>query len=225
MSYFHIIYTIYISFLVLTCIVVTSQLRKYKHTPLILAPVILWLSCISELVGFLYGTYVTYDNGWIYNITDILFFSAFYLMMYRYLRKASTKKVTLVLSVGAIAFYLIRLFTVSSMNVRLSTAHCIAVFVLMIVCALYLTQLIRSNLSIHIRNHPEFFFIGGFLIINLVYAPIYVASDLNLRIFSESFYTYVSSIHSYVYIAVNLLFIFGFVWTKKSAPILDTKRE
>lgn len=216
MSYYHIIYTIYISFLVLTCIVVTSQLRKYKHTPLILAPVILWLSCLSELVGFLYGTYITYDNGWIYNTTDILFYGLFYLMMYRYLANSGLKKMAILLALGALAFYLIRFFTVPSMNVRLSTAHCIAVFVLIIFCALYLAQLIRSDRSIHIRQHPEFFFIGGFLIINLVYAPIYVASDLNLRIFSESFYTYVSSIHSYVYMAVNLLFIFGFIWTKKA---------
>lgn len=225
MSYYHIIYTIYISFLVLTCIVVTSQLRKYKHTPLILAPVILWLSCLSELVGFLYGTYVTYDNGWIYNATDILFYGLFYLMMYRYLAKTVLKKVSLILSLGALAFYLTSLFSSSSINMRLSLAHCIAVFALIIICGLYLSQLIRSDRPIHIRKHPEFFFIGGFLIINLVYAPIYVASDLNLRIFSESFYTYVSSIHSYVYMAVNLLFIFGFVWTKKSAPALDRKRE
>lgn len=216
MSYYHIVYAVYILFLIIACVVITSQLRKYRHTPLILAPVILWLTCISELVGFLYGTYVTYDNGWIYNTTDIIFFALFYIMMYRYLSRPSFKKIALVLSIGAIGVYLFRFFTVSSMNIRLSAAHCIAVFALIIICALYLTQLLRSDLSIRMRKHPEFFFIGGFLIMNLVYAPIYVASDLNLRIFSERFYTYVSSIHSYVYMAVNLLFIFGFLWTKKA---------
>jgi len=216
MSYYHIVYTVYLSFLILTCIVVTTQLPKYRHTPLVLAPTLLWLVCISEGIGFLYGTYVSFDNGWIYNTTDILFFSIFYLMMYRYITKARTKKIALALAIIAIGFYLFRLFTVSSMNIRLSIAHCIAVFVLIIVSALYLAQLLRSQMNFQFRHHPEFIFIGGFLIINLVYAPIYVASDLNLRIFSEAFYTYVSSIHSYVYMAANLLFILGFLWTKKA---------
>lgn len=216
MSYFHIVYTVYLSFLVLTCIIVTTQLPKYKHTPLVLAPVLLWLECISELLGFLYGTYVSFDNGWIYNTSDILFFGLFYLMMYRYITKPGAKKIALALAVIAIGFYLFRFFTVSSMNIRLSIAHCLAVFAIIIICGIYLAQLLRGENNFQFRHHPEFVFVGGFLIINLVYAPIYVASDLNLRIFSETFYTYVSSIHSYVYMAVNLLFILGFLWTKKA---------
>ena len=216
MSYFHIVYTVYLSFLVLTCIVVTLQLPKYKHTPLVLAPVLLWLVCISEGIGFLYGVYVSFDNGWIYNTTDILFFSIFYLMMYQYIKKPGLKKLVLGLSIMAIGFYLFRFFTVSSMNIRLSIAHCIAVFTLIIICGLYLAQLVKSQKSFIFRQHPEFIFIGGFLMIHLVYAPIYVASDLNLRIFSKSFYALVTSIHSYVYMTVNLLFIIGFLWTKKA---------
>ncbi len=216
MSYYHIVYSIFLSFLALTCIIVSSQRHKYKHTPLILAPVLLWLGLISEGIGFLYGTYVSFDNGWIYNTTNILFFALFYLMMDRYITKSNLKKVTRILSIAAIVFYCFRFFTAETFNVRLSLAHCVAVLVFLVTCIVYIIQLLRSNQSFYFREHPEFIFIGGYLILNLVYAPIYVSSDWNLHIFSEAFYTYVSSIHSYVYMAINLLFIFGFLWTKKA---------
>lgn len=216
MSYYHIMYAIFLSFLVLTCIIVTSQRSKYKHTPLILAPVILWLGLLAEGIGFLYGTYVSFDNGWIYNSANILFFALFYFMMYRYMQKPSLKKTTGILAIIGITFYCLRFFTAQTFNVRLSLAHCVAVLILLVLTVIYIIQLLRSNESIHLRHHPEFLFIGGHLILNLVYAPIYVSSDLNLHIFSETFYTYVSSIHSYVYMAVNLLFIFSFLWTKKA---------
>lgn len=216
MSYYHIIYAVFLSFLALTCIVVTSQLAKYRHTPLILAPLLLWLGLVSEGIGFLYGTYVSYDNGWIYNTTNIMFFALIYYMMYRYLNITSLKKLTGILAIIGVLFYCFRFFTAASFNTRLSVAHCIAVLILLIMCVLYISQLLRSNQSFYFREHPEFIFIGGNLVLNVVYAPIYVSSDLNLHIFSESFYTYVSSIHSYVYMAINMLFIFGFLWTKKA---------
>lgn len=216
MSYYHIIYAIFLSFLTITCIVVTSQRSKYKHTPLIIAPVILWLGLLSEGVGFLYGTYVTFDNGWIYNTANILFFALFYLMMYRYIQKKTLKKLVGILSVLGIGCYIFQFFTAESFNVRLSVAHCVAVLIFLMMCVMYISQVLRSNDSFYFREHPEFIFIGGNLIINLVYAPIYVSSDLNLHIFSESFYTYVSSIHGYVCMAISLLFIIGFLWTKRA---------
>lgn len=216
MSYYHIIYAIFLSFLGLTCIVVTSQLSKYKHTPLILAPVILWLGLLAEGVGFLYGTYVTFDNGWIYNSATILFFTLFYIMMYRYIQKNKLKKLVGILSFIGVGCYIFQFFTAESVNVRLSIAHCVAVLILLIMSVIYISQVLRSNDSFYFREHPEFIFIGGNLILNLVYAPIYVSSDLNLHIFSETFYTYVSSIHGYMCMAINLLFIIGFLWSKKA---------
>lgn len=216
MSYYHIVYAIFLSILALTCIVVTSQRSKYKHTPLILAPVILWLGLLAEGAGFLYGTYVTFDNGWIYNTANIIFFALFYFMMYRYIQKPALKRAASILSTIGILFYCFRFFIAETINVRLSTAHCIAVLILLVLSVIYIVQLLRSNESIHLRQHPEFLFIGGNLVLNLVYAPIYVSSDLNLHIFSESFYTYVSSIHGYVCMAMSLLFIFSFLWTKKA---------
>ncbi len=216
MSYYHIVYAIFLSFMALTCIVVTSQRAKYKHTPLVMAPAILWLGLISEGGGFLYGTYVTYDNGWIYNTTNIIFFALLYWMMYRYITKAGLRKIARILAILGIAFYVFRFFTADSFNVRLSIAHCVAVAIFLVLSIMYIIQLLRSNMSFYFREHPEFIFIGGFLILNLVYAPIYVSSDLDLHIFSESFYTFLSSIHSYVYMAINLLFMIGFLWSKKA---------
>ena len=171
---------------------------------------------MSEGAGFLYGTYVTYDNGWIYNCGDILLYALFHIMIHRYIQKPSLKKTTGILAIIGIAFYCLRFFTADTFNVRLSVAHCVAVLILLIMCVIYISQLLRSNDSFYFREHPEFIFIGGNLILNLVYAPIYVSSDLNLHIFSEAFYTYVSSIHGYVCMAINLFFIIGFLWSKKA---------
>lgn len=216
MAYYETLLAVYLCISGLCCIIVTWHLPKYKHTPLILAPVILWLGFVAEISGTIHNAYISYESGWIFNIYNFLYFVLFYILIYRYLTKALYKKTLVILGIAALLFFAYRLVSSDSFNDRRIYAKALLVLVLLTGNALYLTELLQQKIALKFKNHPEFFFLGGYLIFQLIYAPLNVAYDLNLRVFSLDFYIVLKSIHGYILIAMNLLFIYIFTWTKKA---------
>ena len=109
-----------------------------------------------------------------------------------------------------------RLFIGESFNDRRVYADTVLVIVLLTGCVFYLTELLQRASTLEFKKHPEFFFLGGYLIFNLVYTPLNAAYDMKLRLFSIEFYTFLKSIQVFVLISMNLLFIYIFTWTKKA---------
>lgn len=200
----------------ITCIVVTSKQYEYKHTPLIIAPVILWIGFIAETLGWLHNIFINLNSGWIFNSYGFFFFLLFYLMLYRYLKREKHKLVAIIVSAISLAFYIVRFFQMENFFDRMIYADSICVFTMVIITSLYSIEILKSHNVIILKNHPEFFFIGGYLIFHLVYTPLNVAFDMKLRLFTDEFYILLKSIQIYVLIGMNILFIFGFTWTTKA---------
>lgn len=216
MHYYETLLTVYLCISGLCCIIATRQAPKFEHTPLILAPVILWLGFVTEVTGTILNFYISSHNGWIFNVYTFIYFALLYLLIYRYLDKSYFKKMVTLLGGAALLFHGYRLLTADSFNDNRIYSMAFLVFVFLLSSAFYMMELLQRETVFTFKKHPEVFFIGGYLIFYLVYAPLNVAYDLNLRIFSLDFYIILKSIQGYVLIAVNLLFIYVFLWMKKA---------
>lgn len=215
MDYYYTLLTIYMVFSFATCVVATYCLPKYKHTPLILAPVILWLSFVTESSGILYSEYIRIANGWIFNIYGFLFFLLFFIMLHNFIKAKRSQTITKAIIISVLTARSIRFFMLDSFNDRMIFIDALELVALIIIIAIFLREFLKSNESFNFKHHPEFFFIGGYLIFHLVYTPLNVAYDMKLRLFSGTFYVFLKSIQFYVLLAMNGFFIFGFLWTKK----------
>jgi len=215
MDYYYTLLTVYMVFSFAACVVVTYCLPKYKHTPLILAPIILWLGFITESSGFLYSEYIRIANGWIFNIYGFLFFLLFFIMLHNFIKAKRSKTIAKAIIISVLTARSIRFFMLDSFNDRMIYIKAIELIALIILIAILLREFLKSNESFSFKHHPEFFFIGGYLIFHLVYIPLNVAFDMNLQVFSGEFYFFLLSIQSYVLIAMNGLFIFGLLWTRR----------
>jgi multisubunit Na+/H+ antiporter MnhF subunit len=216
MAYYETLLAVYLCISGLCCIIVTWHLPKYKHTPLILAPIVLWLGFVTETSAVIHHHFISYYSGWIFNIYNFFYFILLYSLVYRYLKNARFKITIIILGTGALSFFVYRLTTGESFNDRCIYSNTVLVIVLLISCIFYLIELLKSKTMLVFRKHPEFFFLGGYLIFNLVYTPLNVAYDMKLRLFSNEFYIFLKSIQGFVLIAMNFLFIYIFTWTKKA---------
>lgn len=215
MEYYQVLLTVYMCISLITCIIVSRKSVKYKNSTLILAPIILWLGLITETAGWLHNEFINYYSGWIFNIYGFFFFMLFYIMIFKYLKSERNKMIVTVVSIISLLFYIVRFFLMDNFYDRMIYADSLCVFTLIILTSLYAVEILKSNEVITLKNHPEFFFIGGYLIFHLVYTPLNVAYDMKLRLFTDEFYILLKSIQGYVLIAMNFLFIFGFTWTTK----------
>ncbi len=216
MSYYETLLLVYLSISAICCTVVSWCLPKYKNTPLVLAPVILWLGLLAEISGTLYSHFIEISNGWIFNSYHILYFILLYTLVYKYLKKANFKKWLFILGSLALLVHIYCFFSASSFNDRLIYANAFLVFVLLIACTFYMVELMQRKTSFDSKNHPELNLLGGYLIFQLIYTPLFVAFDMNLHIFSGEFYTFLFSMQAYVLIAMNLYFMYTFIWMKKA---------
>ncbi len=216
MSYYETLLTIYLSISFICCSIVSSQYHKYKHTPLKLAPAILWLGFVTEFSATLYSNYIEVYNGWIFNGYTFFFYLLLYILVLRYLKNIRFKITTVLLGSAALLFFVYRFFSTGLYNDRFIYANAVLILVFLISCAMYLAELLQRPTQLEFRKHPEFFLLGGYLIFHLIYTPLSVAYDQELRIFSSEFYITLISIQSYILIAMNLLFIYIFIWTRKA---------
>lgn len=201
--------------LCLTCIVVQFNYKKYKHTPLVLAPAILWLGLLTEVLVRLHHKYVGYQSLWMIHIYDLLFYGLFFRMLYLYLKDKRLKRAHVIISITLLVAYVIRLFTLDSLNDRTIYTDTLAVLIFVVFTAMYLVETLKSRTHLQLKKHPEYIFIGGYLIFSLIYAPLNIAYDTKFRIFSDGFYINLKSIQIFWLLFMYVTYIVLFTRMKK----------
>lgn len=205
------IYDIAISVQLLTFLVSLLVLYKYKHTPLKILPVFLGIVAILE---FYCRFYYPKNNVWLYNLLILVEFNFYSYLFYQYLKEVARRLVVGQVILFNLFFVIVYIFDIQDIKGE-NYSYCNAISYLLLIIQLVMT----FNQMLHINNIKEstrnlLFWVGiGLLFFWATSLPIFSISNWN-EILGEFK-------HNIIYIlfvatvVMNLLFIFGFIWSKK----------
>ena len=200
----------------LAAIVASVCYPKYKHKPVRMVLLLLWIAVVAEIAGRVY-TAVGFDNNhWIYNVYSLLFYGLFYKMVYDHIQNLTRKKI--VATTAIIMFLVIgyRAFTTPFLTRYMVHVFNIATFVMVLHLMYYAIDLLKSNANFKLKHNLEVFIFGGYLLFSVSFIPLApFIFGIWLPDMSRSIYTLFSDIQGVIIIIMNLIFIYGFLWTKE----------
>jgi len=220
MKTYYIYMAVYMVFSLTACITASITRKKFKNTPLILAPAILWMGFTAESTGILHNQLISYHSGWIFNIYGFFFTLLFCWLIYKYLKSERRKRTARFIIAITLTVYAIRFFTLESFSDRMIYIQMLELIAYVSLSLLYMIELFKSDQPLVFKDSPHFFFILGYLFFYIVYTPLNVVFDLKLHVFSGEFYITLKGFQAYALMLMNAFFIFGFIWTR---PVTQTR--
>ncbi|RMB56547.1 hypothetical protein EAX61_14150 [Dokdonia sinensis] len=188
---------------------------KYRMQPIRLVLLILWIAIIAETAARLWIDAGYTNNHWIYNCYAILFYGLFYKMTYDHIKNSKRKKIVALLSILMLAVIIFRSFTSPFATRFMTHTFNVATAVMVINLMYYAIDLLKSDINFILRERLEAFVFVAYAIFAVSFIPL---SPLVFAIwgdFSSSAAQTLSDIQGAILIVMNLILIFGFVWTRK----------
>lgn len=201
----------------LTAIIGTLMLYKYKHTYLKYLLILLWYAVLNQFIGRCLVAYqiendLTKNNLILYNIYYTINFVILLLIYKHYIQSKIFKKWIL----GFIATYLIALiifgFYENYLTVGQTTAYIIGASFLVITIAYYFIEILNSDKVLNIQKSILFWISVGLLLFHIGSIPFAIVSNYYAFIDDLKYMFYAK----FVLIAILYsLYIVGFIWGKK----------
>lgn len=195
----------------LSAIIGTLMLYKYKHTFLKYFLILLWYTALNEFLGA-YITDLDINNLIIYNIYNTINFVVLLLIYKHYIQSKIFKKWI----VGFIVTYLITLiisgFYENYLVVGQSIAYIVGASFLVITISYYFIEILNSDKVLNIQKSLLFWISVGLLLFHIGSIPFAVVSNYYAYIDDLKYMFYVK----FVLIAILYsLYIIGFLWSNK----------
>lgn len=201
----------------LSAIVGTLMLYKYKHTFLKYFLILLWYTALNEFLGEYISNYqemndLTRNNRIIYNIYNTINFVVLLIIYRHYIQSNTFKKCIL----GFIATYLITLiisgFYENYLIVSQSAAYIVGSSFLVITIVYYFIEILNSDKVLNIQKSLLFWISVGLLLFHIGNIPFAIVSNYYADL-PDLIYMFYAK---FVLIAVLYsLYILGFVWSDK----------
>lgn len=199
-------------FEILSAIIGTIFLYKYKDTLLKYFLVLLWYTAINDVLGMYLREYITNYNGFIYNIYYVVNFSYLFVLYKNHVSKTTYKKSILVFLILYILSTIIYGFFENYKVHFQSVPYIIASFLLIISIIFYFIEILNSE-KVLVTNKNLLFWISiGFLI--------YYVGNIPFRIL-RNYYEYLTDavvlflVNFTLTVIKNICFIIGFICSDK----------
>lgn len=199
----------------LAAITATIFFYKYKYLPVRLILVILWAALLTETGAHLYSTYVYPNNHWVYNLYSYIFYILIFKMVYDYIENATRKKIVATLAILTILAITARALTTPVLTRYMTGTYNIALGIVIIALLYYAIDRLKSNAPLRPKQELELYIFSGYLLFGISFVPIswFRMGQLGFD-YSESFDATLRLIQMITLVAMNALFIFGFIWTQ-----------
>lgn len=203
--------TLYASVFVISLI----KFPLYRHTTLKLLPIILFLTMITEYLGY-YLKDVVYDiplNKFIYNLYYLIHFSFFFYIFMRMIENDRFKKN---IKIGLVIFWLFFLSDLVFAGIFQSSfarTYIAGAAILIFCIILYYISILQSSLVLVIKNDLLFWVSVGLFLFYIGYIPIKIIKTWFYK--PDSFFEFLLVIQFSLIIVMYLFFLTGFLWMKK----------
>lgn len=200
---------------ILAAIFGTVYFYKYRNTPLKFWITLLFLAPFAEIIGAWYSTNITYNNHIIFNSYDILTDLILFKLIYDLTRHSGRKKAILWIAGLTLVLFGINCTYESVLTEFLTLYKSGQTGLVIIALALYLIDALKSNEVLTFRKNLPFIVFSGYIIFSIVYLPIYFTFQYIVRTQTggETIYPVLHSVQGGTVILMNVLFIFGLIWT------------
>lgn len=187
---------------------------KYKHRPIQLIIVLLWLTVLAETAARIPSLFIDGTNHLIYNCYLITSYPLLYYIIYRHIQHPLRKNIVMIIAFLVTSIVLLRAFTTPFMTQFMVYMFSVCTIALVIILLLYAVDVLKSNRRIVLKNSLELFVFVGYLFFGIAYIPLsfVLTSDDFIRL-SRGAISIFSAIQNATAILMYALFIFGFIWT------------
>ena len=197
---------------------------KFKHTPLKYFLYILWYITISEFfAGFIWSHKIDFFlyndnkglayNFWIYNLLYFVFFNVVFYIYYNYIKTAKYRLLILTFIIGYIIISIINWSFLQNFGSETSVLPYILGSFFLIICVIfYFIELLKSDKIVQFHKLLLFWISVGLLLYHAGTIPFTIKSNSYIHMPNIDNLYYINHILA---IVMYLIFIFGFVWSKK----------
>lgn len=189
---------------------------KYRYTPIKTVLWILWITVAIEFCARITEWRIEGTNHFFYNCYILTVFPLLYYTIYRHIKQASRKKAIRIISLLTLVILIIRAFTTPFLTQFMVYMYCLGMLALIINLLFYAIDLLKNNAQIVLKNKLELFIFTGFTLFGISYMPLsFFMTGADLFDLSLKGYTILQNLQLSIVIVMNMLFIFGFIWTLK----------
>lgn len=200
----------------LSAIIGTLMLYKYKHTFLKYFLILLWYTALNEFLGAYIVNYqktnnLEVNNQIIYNIYNTINFVVLLLIYKHYIQSKTFKKWIVGFIITYLIIFVIYGFYENYLVVGQSIAYIVGASFLIITIAYYFIEILNSDKVLNIQKSLLFWISVGLLLFHIGSIPFRIVSNYYATPdLKYMFYT------KFVLIAILYsLYIIGFIWSDK----------
>ncbi|SMC60554.1 hypothetical protein [Moheibacter sediminis] len=202
-----------VSLEVLTFLISLITLTKYRHSNLRYLPIYFGvITCLELYCGFFYRV----NNVWLFNILSVFEFNFLAYIFWKYFNRFNRRLLLVFLVVFNSVTIGNYIFKVQDFLVEpISQTYVMSSFMLIIMIILLFNQILRSNVRFEeIHRNILFWICMGFLIYLGIALPMQAITNWDQSI--GEFRINLIYFHASAVYLKNILFIFGFIWGKKT---------
>jgi hypothetical protein len=199
----------------LAAIIATVFFHKYKHLPIKLIALILWGTVIAETCARFPSLRIGGTNHFIYNCYLVTAYPLLYLIIYRHIKNPIRKKYVGAISILVVSIMLFRAFTTPFLTEFMVFMFSLSIVGLVIILLYYAVDLLKNNTRIILKHKLELFIFSGFMLFGISYIPLsFILTSEDFLQLSREAINVLSNLQNSTVILMNVIFIFGFIWTK-----------
>jgi hypothetical protein len=191
----------------------------YKNTPLRFLPIILFLTAITEFMGYFInegyfiGMKYPETNYVIYNLYYLIHFSFFY---YVFMKMINNRRFKTYIKIGVGIFWLFFLEEVVFTGISIDSfakAYIAGAGILVLCIILYFISILQSSLVLVVKTDLLFWVSVGLFLFYVGYIPIKIIKTWFYK--PDSFFEILLVIQFSLIIVMYLCFMLGLLWMKK----------
>lgn len=196
----------------ITAIIGTVYLYKYKHTCLKYFLVLIWYVVFNEFLGFFLKANGIINNVVIYNIYHLINFSFLFLLYKTYVKNSIHKKLIKYFWIIFIISFFGNMYYQNYLKQAITIPFIVAALLLILSIVFYFSEILNSNKVLNINKNLLFWISIGLLLYHFGKIPTRIMRNYYYEIPN---FESISITESCLSIIMNICFIIGFIWSEK----------
>jgi hypothetical protein len=199
-------------FQLVTAIFATIYFKKYNEGFIKYFLVFLWYTVINDFFGKYYSIYINNNNKIFYNIYQIVQFGFYLTLFYFNIKNKTNKNVILLFLSLYFVSILINCSYENFITSYFQTTYIIGAAFTVIAIIMYFSEILNSDKIIIINKILLFWISTAILIYYLPSIPFMVVQKYYIKSLTLP---YINIAKYFLVFVLNVLFISGFIWSKK----------
>ncbi|MEH6764928.1 MAG: hypothetical protein V7655_10550 [Aequorivita antarctica] len=205
-------YTILALYALVFCLSII-KFQSYRHSPLMILPIILFITLMAESLGMYFRDVLAAPNIGIFNTYYFFYFSLFYFLFMKVIEEQRFKKF-IKIGIGIFwMFYLRDLIFIDILNESFTASYIAGAGILIFCITLYYISILQSSKVLVVKNDLLFWISVGLFLFYIGYLPIKIIRSWFYK--ENSFFWILLIIQFSLIVVMYLCFLIGFLWMKK----------